>query len=73
MSLQRLPNAMLVYWLPWSEWWITESGLRVCSAMFNAATTRSAVICSPMDQPTTLRLKASTTTARYKKPVHVGM
>ncbi len=53
-----------MYWLPWSEWWITESGRRVCSAMFNAPITRSAVIRLPIDQPATLRLKASITTAR---------
>jgi DNA-binding GntR family transcriptional regulator len=23
---------MLVYWLPWLEWWITDSGLRVYRA-----------------------------------------
>jgi hypothetical protein len=25
--LQRLPKAMLVYWLPWSLWWMTSRGL----------------------------------------------
>ena len=51
---------------------MTESGLRVCSAMFSAAGTRSAVMSSPMDQPTALRLKASSTTARYRNPVQPG-
>ena len=43
---------------------MTESGLRVASAMFNAETTSCAVISSPMAQPTTLRLQASSTIAR---------
>jgi hypothetical protein len=55
---------LLVYWLPWSLWRITLSGLRCCSAMFNAASTSSAVIVSPIAQPTTRRLQASITTAR---------
>lgn len=36
-------------------------GRREASAMFSAAITRSVVICSLTDQPTTLRLNASPT------------
>jgi integrase len=53
-----------VYWLPWSLWWMTASGLRVCKAMFSAESTSSARMRSPMDQPTTRRLHTSMTTAR---------
>ena len=51
---------------------MTDSGLRVCSAMFSAEITKSLVIRSPKAQPTTLRLYTSTTTARYKNPAKVG-
>jgi hypothetical protein len=51
---------------------MTELGLRVCSAMFNAAITKSLGMRSPKAQPTTLRLYTSTTTAKYKNPTHVG-
>lgn len=40
--------------------------------MFSAERTRSAVICTPKAHPTTLRLQASVTTARYKNPSQVG-
>jgi hypothetical protein len=41
--------------------------------MFSADTTRLAVISSLMAHPTTLRLKASRTTAKYTKPHQVGI
>jgi hypothetical protein len=40
--------------------------------MFKAARTRSAVICSPMAQPTIRRLHTSRTVARKMKPAQVG-
>ena len=52
---------------------MTDSGLRLYKAMLSAERTRSAVICTPKARPTTLRLQASVTTARYKKPSQVGM
>lgn len=56
----------------WSLWWITPPGLRCCNAMFSAASTNSAVICSPMAQPTMRRLHTSSTMARKMKPARVG-
>ena len=41
--------------------------------MFSASSTRSVFRCVFIDQPTTRRLHASTTTARYRKPFDVGM
>ena len=70
---QRWPKATEVYWLPWSEWWITVPGRRCSSAMSNAASTRVARACNAMDQPTTRRLQASSTTARCNACVRVGM
>jgi len=61
---ERRPNSTLVYWLPWSKWWITPWGLRVSSAMFSAASTRSAIRRWPNAQPTILRPKTSSTTAK---------
>lgn len=58
-----------VYRPPGSESSISGSGLRVSNAMFNAASGRSVVSCSVMDQPTTLRLNASMTTAKWTKPL----
>jgi hypothetical protein len=71
--LHRFPKAIEVYWLPWSEWWITASGRRRRSAIWRASTTSSLRRWLAMDQPTTRRLQASTTTARYKEPVQVEM
>jgi hypothetical protein len=51
--------------LPWSLWWITPLGLRCCSAMFSAASTSSAVICSPMAQPTMRRLQSTAAIGRW--------
>ena len=41
--------------------------------MFSAASTISALSVSVIDQPTILRLKASSTMARERKPDQVGM
>ncbi len=37
--LQRSPKAIEVYCVPWSEWWIIESGFRCQRAMFRAWST----------------------------------
>ena len=62
--LQGTPKAMDVYCVPWSEWWMTSSGLRCRSAIPNISSTRSVCRCVAMDQPTVRRLHASRTTAR---------
>jgi hypothetical protein len=41
--------------------------------MFNALITGFAVMVSPKDQPATLGLNTSMTTANYKNPAQVGM
>ena len=38
---QRLPKANEVYWLPWSEWWITPVARRWASALSSALSTSS--------------------------------
>ena len=43
---------------------MTSWGLRWANAMFSAASTSSAVMRSPIDQPTMRLLKTSITTAR---------
>ena len=50
------------------EWWITPFGLRAASAMFKASSTSWVASVVPIDQPTMRRLKASSTTARHRKP-----
>ena len=59
-----MPKARPEYGLPWSLWWIAPSGLRVATALWSAESTSSVRICSPMDQPTTLRLNTSSTMAK---------
>ena len=49
---------MGIVWLP---------GLRVINAMFKALITRLAVMYLPKDQPTTLRLNTSMTTAKVQE------
>lgn len=51
---------------------LVASGFRCQSAMLSAWSTSSVLKCVSIDQPTTLRLNASTTTARYRNPLHVG-
>jgi hypothetical protein len=51
---------------------MTEVGRRCQMAMLSASSTSSVRRCVAIDQPTTRRLKASTTTARYRKPAQVG-
>ena len=53
----RSPNAIDVYWQPWSEWWITALAGRCPSAMLSASSTRlgaqaSRIRCwtSPMER-----------------------
>jgi DNA invertase Pin-like site-specific DNA recombinase len=50
-----------------------KAGDRMASAMLNASSTT--VVCNvvAIDQPTIRRLNTSRTTARYRKPAHVGM
>ena len=57
---------------PWSEWWMTARGRRLYSAMSSASSTNSARRCVAIDHPTMRRLNASSATARYKNPAHVG-
>ena len=68
----RSPNAIDVHWQPWSEWWITPLARRCPSAMLSASSTSSVRRWFAIAQPTTRRLHASTTTARYRNPAHVG-
>jgi hypothetical protein len=58
---------------PWSERWITLSGLRCPTAMLRASRTRSVRRCVAMAQPTMRQRHASRTTARSKNPAHVEM
>ena len=51
---------------------MTSSGLRCPSAISIAERTNSVRRCEAIAQPTTVRLNASTTTDRYKKPEAVG-
>ena len=65
-STARSVNAQEVNWVPWSLW-ITVSpttGLRLSIAMPNALVTIEAVGRESMDQPTTRRLKVSSTTVQ---------
>jgi hypothetical protein len=48
------------------------NGAPLFECMFNAASTSSAVMRSPMAQPTAHRLHASTTTARKMKLAQMG-
>ena len=58
-------KAMLVYWVPWSEWWMRSvPGRRRTIAASNAAVTSSARMWVAMLQPTTRRLQASVIAAR---------
>jgi hypothetical protein len=41
--------------------------------MFSAVSIRSVVMCSPMAQPTTRRLQTAMNTARYRKPIQIGI
>ena len=68
-AAQRRPR---VYCVPWSEWWMTARGRRLYSAMSSASSTNSARRCVAIDHPTMRRLNASSATARYKNPAHVG-
>ena len=56
-----------------SKWWITPLGRRCQSAMSRTSSTSRVRRWLTMDQPTTRRLKASSTTARNRNPVQVGM
>jgi len=55
-----------------SEWWITSSGCRCANAMLRASSTHSVRRCEAIAQPTTRRLPASMTTARYRKALATG-
>src|SRR2546422_10716693 len=69
----RSPRARDVYWQPWSEWWIPWVGRRWVTAMFRASRTSSVRRCVAIAHPTTRRLQASRTTARYRKPAPVAI
>jgi hypothetical protein len=65
LSIERCDDRLNPPCEPWSEWWTSPaSGLRRWTAISSASTTSSARMCSAIDQPTTRRLKQSTTTAR---------
>jgi hypothetical protein len=51
---------------------MTPLGRRVAIAMFKASSTNRAASVVAIDQPTIRRLQASSTTAKYKNPAHVG-
>jgi hypothetical protein len=55
-----------------SEWWITSSGCRCANAMLRASSTHSVRRCEAIAHPTTRRLPASMTTARYRKALATG-
>lgn len=52
---QRFPNALEVYWLRRSDWWISRSGRRWMKAMSRASVTSGVVNSLRMDQPTSRR------------------
>jgi hypothetical protein len=52
---------------------MTPLGRRTASAMFKASSTSWLTNVVAIDQPTIRRLQASSTTARYRNPAHVGM
>ena len=47
-------------------------GRRLCNAMLSASKTSSVCRLAEKAQPTTLRVNASMTTARKRKPIQVG-
>jgi hypothetical protein len=61
-------------WLPWSEWItvISLAGRRWSMAMPNALVANAAEGAESIDQPTTRRDQASSTTAQYTLPSRVG-
>jgi hypothetical protein len=61
------------YSVPWSLWiTVGPSGRSVSMAMLKAFVTSAAAGAAPMDQPTTRREYASSTTAQYTSPSRVG-
>ena len=61
------------YCVPWSLWiTVGPAGRRVSMAMLKAFVTSAAVGAASMDQPTTRREYASSTTAQYTLPSRVG-
>jgi hypothetical protein len=51
---------------------MTVPGRRLVIAISRASRMSSVRRCPAIDQPTTMRLNASTTTATYRKPDQVG-
>jgi hypothetical protein len=58
--------------VPWSLWITTPSAWRFSIAIPSALTTRFEVWDESIDQPTTRRENASSTTAQYTLPSRVG-
>src|ERR1017187_2968057 len=75
-SLSTWLKSSLAYWLPRSLWKISPvslPGLRLNQAISRASITRLRCISGRIDQPTTLRLNRSITTARNSQPSSVAM
>ena len=64
---QRSPKAKEVYWQPWPEWWMIESGRRCCTVISRASSTSSVHRCPTIDQPTIRRLNTSRTIAQVQE------
>ena len=73
-SRSRRPKAAEAYCPPWSLWCTSPgAGRRARRAISKAARTSSVRRWSAMAHPTTRRLPASSTTARYSQPSSVAM
>src|SRR5664280_1775311 len=75
-SLSTSLKSSLAYWLPRSLWKISPAslpGLRLNQAISRASITRLRCISGRIDQPTTLRLNRSITTARNNQPSAVAI
>src|SRR5664279_2071897 len=75
-SLSTSLKSALAYWQPRSLWKINPAflpGLRLNQAISRASITRLRCISGRIDQPTTLRLNRSITTARNNQPSAVAI
>lgn len=67
-------NPMLLYWLPWSEWYISPAGLPLRHiAIIRASDTMTLVMLFDIDHPTIRLENKSMTAARYSHPSDVSM
>jgi len=75
-SLSTALKSSLAYWLPRSLWKINPAylpGLRLNQAISRASMTKSRCMSGRIDQPSTLRLNRSITTAKNNQPSSVAM